>query len=259
MNTYPAICIENLSFSFEQQKVLHNINLRVEQGEFLAVIGPNGGGKTTLLRLLLGLLKPDKGTITVLGKSARASIGRIGYVPQHTAVQPDIPITVLDTVLMGAVRKKRQLFGYSQTQKEKALLALERLGLLAKENKRFESLSGGQKQRVLIARALAGEPDLLLLDEPTANVDPQGSFCVYDFLQNLAAQAGRTIISVSHDLSILASHISSVACVNKRLFHSPTPRLNKQMLETLYGTHDHSCSMDDFINSISAQFGSELA
>lgn len=251
----PVIEVQGLKYSYNGQPALTGVDLTVKQGEFLALVGPNGGGKTTLLRLLLGLLKPDAGTIRVLGQTPAASMGHIGYVPQHTSVQPGFPVSVMNTVLMGVSRASRPRFGHDNKHKDRAMAALERVGLAGREFMRFGDLSGGQKQRALIARSLVAEAELLLLDEPTANVDPQGSFCLYDFLCNLSSDDKVTIVTVSHDLSILGSRISSIGCVNRKLLYSPTPNLSQDMLEMLYGAHDHTCAMDEFMKTVSSQFG----
>ncbi len=251
----PVINLQNLAFAYNGEATLADVSLSVKQGDFLAMIGPNGGGKTTLLKLMLGLLKPLSGTIEVLGDTPQHAMGRIGYVPQHTAVRPGFPITVLETVLMGVKRKNRPLFGHSQQDRDRAIAAVEQVGLVGKEQGRFGDLSGGQMQRALIARALVAEAELLLLDEPTANVDPQGSFCLYDFLRRLGANKQITIVTVSHDLSILGSHVSSIACVNKQLIHNNKPKLTKPMLKMLYGTHEHTCAMDEFMKTMAIQFG----
>lgn len=253
----PVIKVRGLNFTFGHDPVLEDVDLTVGQGEFLALVGPNGGGKTTLLRLLLGLLRPVSGSIEVLGQSPAGRLGNIGYVPQHTTVQPGFPVSVLEAVLMGIPRRSRQRFGHARKDRDRAMAALDRVGLFGREGLRFGDLSGGQKQRTLIARALVGEAGLLLLDEPTANVDPQGSFCLYDFLCTLASDERITIACVSHDLSILGSRITSIACVNRKLAYSPTPQLSQKMLEMLYGTHDHTCAMDEFMKSVSSQFGPE--
>lgn len=250
-----AINIQNLGFAYNGESVLQNVSLTVKQGDFLAVVGPNGGGKTTLLKLLLGLLQPTAGSIDILGGSPGQTPHRIAYVPQHTSLRPGFPVTVEEAVLMGMNRKTRSRFGHRREDRERAVAALDRVGLAGRENFRFDELSGGQMQRALIARALASEAELLLLDEPTANVDPQGSFCLYDFLCNLGDEQDLTIVTVSHDLSILGSRIDSIACVNKQLLYNPTPELSDEMLKMLYGTHEHTCAMDEFLQTVSSQFG----
>lgn len=251
----PAIRTEGLCFAYNGLPTLTDVSLTVNQGDFLAVVGPNGGGKTTLIKLLLGLLRPASGRVEVLGGEPGQHLDRIGYVPQHTTVHPGFPITVLDCVLMGVNRKAQRLIGHHRRELDRAMVALERVGLFGREHQRFGKLSGGQMQRALIARALVTEAELLLLDEPTANVDPQGSFCLYDFLCNLASEQDLTIVVVSHDLSILGSRINSLACVNRTLLHNPRPEFSDDMLRLLYGAHEHSCAMDDFMKNVSAQFG----
>jgi zinc transport system ATP-binding protein len=251
----PALRLSGVGFAYGGEEVLRAVDLTVPRGQFLAVIGPNGGGKTTLMKLLLGLLEPTHGTIEVLGAPPGAQRSRVAYVPQHTTLRPGFPVSVLEVVLMGVKRETRKRFGHSPEDLSRAMEAIARVGLAGREGRRFGELSGGQMQRALIARALVSGADLLLLDEPTANVDPQGSFCLYDFLCTLGDEQDLTILTVSHDLSILGSRIHAIACVNRRLLYTPAPVLTDEMLQMLYGAHEHTCAMDDFMRTVSAQFG----
>lgn len=253
--TEPAIHIEQLAFAYNGRSVLTGVNLRVEPGAFLAVVGPNGGGKTTLVKLMLGLLQPDAGNIRVLGEHPPQASRRIGYVPQHTHARAGFPITVLDTALMGVDRKRQGLFGRSRAARDKAMEALSRVNMQELSGRLFGELSGGQKQRVLIARALAADAELLLLDEPTASIDPHGSFCFFDFLCKMGEERRMTIVAVSHDMSLLTTRISAVAAVNRTVLCRPGPELSKEMLELLYGQHEHTCAMDDYISQLSRQYG----
>lgn len=211
-NPEPVISIENVCFRYEHQEVLHNINLRIQKGNFVILVGPNGGGKTTLLRLILGLLQPRFGSIRVLGGSPAQARRRIGYVPQSLQFDAAFPANVLDIVLMGRV--ERHLFGpYNRGDRVVAQDCLRQVGLAEYGNRAFSALSGGERQRVLIAQALACQPELLLLDEPNANLDADGSRAIYELLRELNKQL--TILLVSHNLSTVESYASHIVCVNR--------------------------------------------
>ncbi len=228
----PVIEVRDLWFSFNGQPVLKEVNLKVNPGCFLAVIGPNGGGKTTLLKLLLGLLEPDRGTIRVLGKTPREAAPRIGYVPQVTGVNGTFPITVFNVALMGRMRGGGGWWRFSKEDRAVAQKALERMEMWEYSNHRIEELSGGQRQRVFIARALVAEPEILLLDEPTASMDTKGQGDLYEFLKELNETV--TIVVVSHDLSIVSSYVKSVACVNQHLIFHDAAEITGEMLEMAY-------------------------
>jgi zinc transport system ATP-binding protein len=228
----PVIEVRDLWFSFNGEAVLKEVNLTVNSGCFLAVIGPNGGGKTTLLKLMLGLLEPDRGTVRVLGVTPREASPRIGYVPQDIGVNSTFPISVFDVALMGRMHGGGGWWRFSKADRMVAQKALERMELREYSNQRMEELSGGQRQRVLIARALAAEPEILLLDEPTASVDTKGQSDLYEFLKKLNETV--TIIVVSHDLSIVSSYVKSVACVNQQLIFHDAAEITGEMIEMAY-------------------------
>ncbi len=210
--------IKNLSFSYEKQKILENINLEVQEKDFLAIIGPNGGGKSTLLKLILGINPIQKGTILTFGELPKKNLAKIGYVPQNTNVNTDFPIKVIEVVLMGHIGTKRPLFGYANEEKLCALGALAQVGMEKFANEKIGSLSGGQRQRVMIARALCAHPQILILDEPTASIDVEGQKQIYELLKTLNTYI--TIIVVSHDISVIMQYANSVVHINKRLsFH----------------------------------------
>ena len=214
----PAVEIHNLWFSYNGQPVLTNVNLSLEAGNFTALIGPNGGGKTTLLKLMVGLLKPDRGSVRVLGKRPRRVAHRLGYVPQEIGINTRFPVSVLDVVLMGRLRSFRGWSGYSRADRQKARKILERLEMWEYRNRRIGELSGGQRQRVFIARALVSDPEILFLDEPTASVDAAHQSDFYAILNELNRKM--TIVIVNHDLMVISTHVKSVACVNHSLhFH----------------------------------------
>lgn len=240
------VSIKNLNYSYRHNLALEQINLEIHQGDYLAVIGPNGGGKTTLIKLIMGLLKPDQGEISVFGENPERIQGKIGYVPQQIGYSDGFPVTVMQAVLMGLAEKKRFGWRFSNQEKERALEMLKYVDMEGFHQHKISELSGGQKQRVFLARAMISEPQLLVLDEPTSAIDPQGSFCFYSFLEELNKKV--TIIVVSHNLNFIASKIYSVACVNKRLLYSNSPNLTPDMMELLYGAHsEHHCNVGMYL------------
>lgn len=251
--TTPVIELRDVSFAYGDRDVLANVNLTVKAGDFMAVVGPNGGGKTTLVKLILGLLAPKTGTVRVLGHDPRQANPAVGYVPQHAVVQPSFPITVLDAVLLGIRRQGRRWPGYRAADRNKALDSLALVGMAELAARRFDALSGGQKQRVLVARALVSDPALLLFDEPTANIDPQGKVCLFDLLSVLSQSI--TVVMVSHDLISASTRITSVAAVNTTLIQNHNRELSPAMLALIYGTHDATCPLDEYIKGLSSIFG----
>jgi zinc transport system ATP-binding protein len=254
----PVIELRGVCFSYDEREVLSDVDLTVASGDFMAVIGPNGGGKTTLVKLILGLLTPKAGTVRVLGADPLSTRPAVGYVPQHALIQPSFPVTVHEVVLLGLRREggllsSRRWPGYRGRDREKAMDALSMVDMAELSSRRFDALSGGQKQRVLVARALVSDPALLLFDEPTSNIDPQGKLCLFDLLSNLSASI--TIVMVSHDLISASTRISSVAVVNRALIQGAGRELAPSMLELIYGTHDASCPLDEYIKGVSSIFG----
>ncbi|MGE4441226.1 MAG: metal ABC transporter ATP-binding protein [Desulfomicrobium sp.] len=254
----PVIELRGVCFSYDKREVLSDVDLTVASGDFMAVIGPNGGGKTTLVKLILGLLAPKAGTVRVLGADPLSTRPAVGYVPQHALIQPSFPVTVHEVVLLGLRREggllsSRRWPGYRGRDKEKAMEALRMVDMAELSSRRFDALSGGQKQRVLVARALVSDPALLLFDEPTSNIDPQGKLCLFDLLSNLSATI--TIVMVSHDLISASTRISSVAVVNRALIQGAGRELTPSMLELIYGSHDASCPLDEYIKGVSSIFG----
>jgi zinc transport system ATP-binding protein len=231
MVTY-AIEFENVWFSYERSTVLQEVTFSLEQGEFLGIIGPNGGGKTTLLKLMLGILRPDKGRIRILGQSPHDASHRVGYVPQGTDFNRNFPVSVLDVALMGRMSTSRIGRRYSKEDREKVKDALEKVGMWGYRNRLIGKLSGGQRQRVFIARALVTNPEILFLDEPTASVDSEFQTDLYDFLKALNREV--TIVVISHDIGIISAHMKSIACVNKQfIFHSGA-EISQEMLDMAY-------------------------
>jgi zinc transport system ATP-binding protein len=231
MNT-PIVEITDLSFSYNGQPVLSNVNFTVRRDDFIAMIGPNGGGKSTLLKLILGLLKPDQGTIRVNGDLPQKASACIGYVPQDVHINRAFPITAMDVVLMGKLNPKKRWMRTSSSDRMDAMEALDRMHMAAHARKKIGELSGGQRQRVFIARALVTQPQLLLLDEPTASIDSRGQTEFFALLQDLNQAVA--ILLVSHDLIVVSRHIKSVACVNKRLHYHDHAEITGEMLEIMY-------------------------
>ena len=224
--------IKDLWFTYNGQTVLEDVSLDIRHGDFIAMIGPNGGGKTTLLKLMLGLLKPRKGSIRVLGDTTEKASHHIGYVSQDVHINRSFPITSIDVVLMGKLGPNKR-WGRSAAQDHReALEALERMEIEAFADSKIGELSGGQRQRVFIARALVTKPKVLLLDEPTASIDPKGQAEFYGLLKELNKDI--TILVVSHDLVAISIYVKSVACVNKRLHYHHQAEITGEMLEEMY-------------------------
>lgn len=228
----PIIEIKNVTFAHDGQMVLRHVDLDIMPGDFIAMIGPNGGGKTTLLKLILGLLKPDKGTIRVLGKTARKASPAIGYVPQDIHFNRNFPVTAIDVVMMGMLAPHKRWRRKRTPDRLEALEALERLDVGAQAGKKIGELSGGQRQRVFIARALVTQPKLLLLDEPTASIDTKGQADFFTLLKELNKDI--TILVVSHDLLVISRYVKSVACVNRCLHYHHQAEITGDMLESMY-------------------------
>ena len=229
----PILEMRDVSFAYRGERVLDGVTLAVEAGDYLAILGPNGGGKTTLLKAILGLVKPQQGEIRVHGTTPAQARGRIGYVPQRVDFDPDFPIRVLDVVLMGRQAARRLGRGFRPEDREAALGALARVELAELAGRPIGALSVGQLQRVLIARALAPEPALLLLDEPHAGLDERIGPSVWELLEELSSRV--TIVLVSHDIGAISRYVRSVACLNRRLHAHPTRELTPEILEATYG------------------------
>ena len=236
----PVIEIKDLTFAYEKDIILENINLTVDPLDFLAIIGPNGGGKSTLLKLMLGLLKPQKGSIRIYGKPPSKTLSLIGYVPQNTNVNTDFPIKVIEVVLMGHVGEKKPFFGYGKDEIACAMGALSQVGMQDFAQSKIGDLSGGQRQRVMIARALCAHPKILILDEPTSSIDIKGQKEIYELLKMLNQTI--TVIVVSHDISVILEYANKAAHINKRLaFHDIS---DKQKTFHTHGDEEHFCEIE---------------
>ncbi len=220
--------MEGIFYEINGIKILEDINLTIKENDFLAIIGPNGGGKSTLLKIIMGLLKPQKGTVKVFGHLPHESLHKIGYLPQITHFETDFPINVFETVLMG--RYHGPLHNYSKDDEKSVLKSLQNVNMLDYKEQQIGELSGGQLQRVLIARALTREPQILLLDEPTASIDPQMQKNFYELLSKLRNEMA--VVMVSHDIGVVSSYVETIACLNRRLFsHGPVETAKKGLEE----------------------------
>jgi len=241
----PVIRLEGVDFSYQSgSPVLTNVSFTVNRNDSICIVGPNGGGKSTLLNLILGILKPQQGKVEVLGCQPDQVRARLGYMPQYSIFDYEFPVSVLDVVLMGRLHANR--WGrYSKEDRDKAHAALEEMGMTAMTDRPFFALSGGQRQRVLIARALAGDPEIMLLDEPTSNVDPMAEQQFYSTLRQLAKRM--TLLIVSHDLGFVSDWLTGVVCINRTAHVHPVSALTGDNIRELYGfdvnmiRHDHCC------------------
>ncbi len=227
-----VIAIDHLWAGYEQDTVLEDITLRVYEHDFLGLIGPNGGGKTTLIKVLLGLISPTKGNVRVMGEPPRRGRRHLGYVPQVVDFDRDFPVRVWDVVQMGRLGKRRLLRPYNEEDNAVVTEALSQVEMLTFKDRPIGALSGGQRQRVYIARALAAQPEILLLDEPTASVDPQVTTSIYELLKSINAHM--TIVMVSHDVGAISSYVKTVGCLNRHLFYHEDDHLSPEMLELAY-------------------------
>lgn len=232
MDSTEIVKLEDVWVYYNSVPVLKGITMSVDSRDFLGVIGPNGGGKTTLLKVLLGLVKPSYGQILVLGDAPQKTRHRIGYVPQHNLFDHDFPVSVWDVVLMGRNGRAGLFARYNSEDKLAAEEALHMVQMIEHKNRQIGSLSGGEQQRVFIARALVTDPAILLLDEPTASVDPVMQTEFYEMLDNLKSRMA--IVLVSHDISAVSIHVDKLACLNQELFHHGSSEIEAEVLEATY-------------------------
>jgi zinc transport system ATP-binding protein len=229
----PQVEIKNLHGGYDQETVLEDINLTVYDNDFIGLIGPNGGGKTTLLKIILGLLPPQKGLVQVMGQTPQKGRRHIGYVPQFAVFDSDFPISVYDVVKMGRLSGRRVF--KSLTDQDDAIIT-EKLGwvdLLDYKDRGIRELSGGQRQRVYIARALATQPEILVLDEPTISVDFESRRKIYELLHDINQQ-GVTILLVSHDLNVISSYVKTIGCLNRNFHYHGEKEITQDMLQASY-------------------------
>lgn len=239
------VVVNDLSFSYGNNSVLKDVNFTFDENQIITIIGPNGGGKTTLLRLIAGLLTPEKGKILINGKSPKYNHGCIGYVPQHSHFDSKFPITVFEVVLSGLIKP----FGfYSKTDKLKTEQMIEYVGLESVKNKSFNSLSGGQIQRMLIARALVADADILLLDEPTSSIDSNNEKSLRSLLKSINKKM--TILIVTHDTGFVSDITDRVFCINKHMVEHPIDSHLNDIIASSYGAPTKIVRHDKVISSL---------
>ena len=258
----PAIEIKNLTVKREGQTVLDSVSLNIEEGQSYAIIGPNGGGKTTFLKSILGLIKPDSGSVKIYGEAPAVNRYLLGYVPQFHTFDFSYPISVRDMVLTGrlghikGIRRK-----YSDEDRKSAEEAMKTLGILHLADRTLNDLSGGEQQRAIIARAIVGNPKVLLLDEPTVYVDSPTEEKFHDILVELHKKM--TVIMVTHDIGVISSGVDVIACLNVKMFTHYTAEITGDMIRNTYKCpvdliahglahrvlHDHSAPEGDAADS----------
>lgn len=234
-HTHTIIELDKVCFSYTEDEVIKDVSLEIHQGDYIGIIGPNGGGKSTLLKLMLGLLKPDKGTIKLFGLGLKEfkDWSKIGYVPQRAHIETNFPVTVEEVVSMGRYGKRGLFHFPTKEDNEKALLALRQVDMLGFKNRRIGDLSGGQQQRIFIARALAAEPEVIFLDEPTVGVDIKTQKQFYTLLRKLNRELNLTLILASHELDVVAHEATELVYINRTLVFYGNPE------EFLKGAYFH--------------------
>lgn len=229
-----AVEVRGVSVYYGKVLALHEINLTIKERDFLAVIGPNGGGKSTLLKVMLGLVKPAAGSIRIFGRSPHNVGGLVGYVPQLSTFNQSFPISAFDVILTGRLLKNSPFFHrFTDEDRNMAAGLMKKLDIYHLRGRQISQLSSGQLQRVLLARALALEPKILLLDEPTASVDTRSKTDIFDLLNTLNEKM--TIVMVTHDTAAISSYVKSLACLNTRLYYHGEPELQADIIKQVYG------------------------
>jgi zinc transport system ATP-binding protein len=229
----PVIILDDVWFGFGGTPVIEGVNLRVADRDFLGIIGPNGGGKTTLLKVMLGLVKPWRGSVSVFGKRPEEARTALGYVPQYRTFDFGYPISVMDVVLTGRLGHITGPFRkYGREDRKICDEMLEMMGIADLAGRQVDRLSGGQQQKVILARALASGPRVLLLDEPTNHVDVRTELHFFEILEELHRRMA--IVVVSHDIGAISEHVTRVACMNRRLYVHETGEITEQMLADTY-------------------------
>ena len=228
--TLKAVEINHLSIKFNEQLILNDINFSIEEKDFMAIIGPNGGGKTTLLKVILGILTPDEGKVKVFGKEPNKAKDLMGYLPQRLDFDHDFPINVFETVLMG--RYHGLLKKYSNQDHKAVIQALKDVEMDELKDRQISKLSGGQMQRVFIARAIVRDPKLLIMDEPMASIDPEMQHSFYELMSRLKNKMA--IVLVSHDVGAVSTHVDKIACLNQKLYYHGPVEDSAEGLEEVY-------------------------
>lgn len=240
----PIFDVQNLCFDVMGQKILTHVNFNIFSGEYIAIIGPNGGGKTTLIRLLLGLEKPTSGTIKIFGKKQKKfkEWHKIGYVPQRASlIDQNFPATVEDIVKMGRVAKRKLFARTSEEDMKSVADAMKKMDITHLKDKMVGTLSGGQRQRVMIARALASSPEILILDEPNTGVDVKSQQRFYELLRKINKEDGITILFITHDIGVIADDIARLFTINQKatICNNPKQALSCEEMSELYGIDAH--------------------
>lgn len=252
MMNEPIVSLKNITFSYENKTILDHVNLDINHGSFMGMVGPNGGGKTTLIQIILGQLKPDQGTVELFNQpiSSFKDWTRIAFVSQKAnSFNKGFPATVFEVVSMGLTAKIGYFRFLNKSHKARILEAIDQVGMSEYAYQNIGNLSGGQQQRVFIARAIVSEPDLLILDEPTVGVDYKNVERFYDLLHQLNEERQITLLLVTHDTGTMTEHATDIVCLNKHLhFHGETEKytaLTEEDLSQIYGhpvhiiKHDH--------------------
>ena len=240
----PVIRVKDLNYRVDGQEILSDISFDIEQGDYVALLGPNGGGKTTLIKAILGLITPTGGTIEIFGTDRKRfrEWYKIGYVPQNVSLfDSNFPLSVYETVSLGLATKKRWFSFLSDDEKAQIEAVLEMADILDLREKNLSDLSGGQRQRVMIARALVSQPEILILDEPSTGVDIASQHKFYQFLKRLNKEQNLTIIFITHDLGVIADDVTHALSVNQKLLYSGTAEdmLSCEAVSEVYGTKAH--------------------
>jgi zinc transport system ATP-binding protein len=252
LNMNSIISLQDINYSYENKTILHHINFEIPKGAFVGLLGPNGGGKTTLIKIILGISKPDSGKLTLFDKSLEEfkDWNKIGFVSQKSnSFNKGFPASVYEVVSSGLTSKVGYLRFFNQKHKEKILQAIDAVGMSDYAYENIGNLSGGQQQRVFIARALVSEPELLILDEPTVGVDYENVQRFYELLHELNKRNGITLLLVTHDTGTMTKYATNIACLNKTLHFHGKPEefenLTEKEMSKLYGhdvniiSHDH--------------------
>lgn len=250
--TEPIVTLKDVNFSYGEKQILKNVNLSVPRGSFLGLVGPNGGGKTTLIKIMLGMLTPDYGSITLLNEPIQTfkQWNKIGFVSQTAnRFNRGFPATVFEVVAMGLTTKLGYFRFLRKNHKEHIMQTLELVNMVEYAHRKIGHLSGGQQQRVFIARALVSNPEIIILDEPTVGIDFQNVDTFYKLLYRLNREQNITLILVTHDTGVMTKYATDVACINETLhFHGNSQEytaLSEKELSKIYGhpvnvvVHDH--------------------
>ena len=228
----PLVEVRGVRAGYNGTTVLEDIDLTVYERDFIGLLGPNGGGKTTLLKVLLGMVTPERGAVTILGRPPREARHRIGYVPQSVEFDSRFPVSVWEVAQMGRLGVRRVLHRFRAEDREIVAESLRSVEMLGLARRPIGALSGGQRQRVYIARALAAQPSILLLDEPMASVDPQVRTHLYELLLRINERIA--IVMVSHDVSAVSAYVKTIGCLNRRLYYHRERQVTPEMLERAY-------------------------